>query len=127
MKKIYRGFVIFTVLPTGGAVAAAICLSGISGAFGAFAALVGAAVWAAMFARFKSIKYIVENSRLIIRRGILFRSETSLKKSSVLWTSTVRFGSATLFSVLHTASGSVIVFAEIDPDILPKTLGDAKF
>lgn len=127
MKKIYRGFVIFSVIPIGAFGAAAICLSGISGAFGALAALIGAAVWTAMFARFKSIEYIVENSRLVIRRGILFRSETSLKKSSILWTSTVRFGSATLFSVLHTASGSVIVFAELDPDILPKTLGDAKF
>lgn len=84
-------------------------------------------MWSAAFARFKSIEYIVENSRLVIRRGILFRSETSLKISGILWISTVKFGSAALFSVLHTASGSVIVFAELDPEILPKTHGDAKF
>lgn len=127
MKKIYRVFVIFTVLLTGGAIAAAICLSGISGALSAAVVIAGAAAWAAAFARFRSIEYIVENSRLVIRRGVLFRSETTLKISSILWISTVKFGSAVLFSVLHTASGRVLVFAEPDGNILSKTLGDARF
>lgn len=127
MKKIYRVFFIFTALLAGGVLAGAICLAGISVGLCAAVVIAGAAVWAAAFTRFRSIEYIVENSRLVIRRGVLFRSETSLKKTSVLWISTVRFGSATLFSVLHTASGGVVVFAELDADILPKTLGDAKF
>lgn len=107
--------------------AGAVCLARISGGLCAAVVIAGLAVWGAAFARFKSIEYFVESSRLVIRRGILFRAETSLKKTGILWVTTVKIGSATLFSVLHTASGRVIVFAELSAEDLPKTLDNAKF
>lgn len=130
MKKNYRLFFVFTAFWAGGVSAGAVCLARISGALCLGVVIAGAAVWAILFARFRSIEYAVENSRIIIRRGVLFRSETALKISGILWITTVKFGSVELFSVLHTASGRVIVFAELDPDILdilPRSLDKAQF
>lgn len=127
MKKLSRVFWIFTGLYAGVVLTGAFFLAGISSRLCAAEIITGAAVWAILFARFRSIEYVVENSRIVIRRGVLFRSETALKISGILWITTVKFGSIELFSVLHTASGRVIVFAELDPDILPRSLDKAQF
>lgn len=85
--------------------------------------ILGAGFWAAAFFRFRSIEYLDDGERLIIRRGVFFRAETSLKKSGILYVTTVKIGSVTLFSVLHTASGRVIVFAEL----VQKSRSNAEF
>lgn len=123
MKKISRVFVIFSMILIGAFGAAAVLLAGISRIMSAAAVIAGAAVWTAAFARFRSIEYIDDGERLVIRRGVFFRAETSLKRSGILYVTTVKIGSVTLFSVLHTASGAVVVFAEF----ILKTSPDAGF
>lgn len=113
MKKLSTVFVIFSVILIGAFGAAAFFLAGISGALSALAALAGAAIWAAAFFRFRSIEYLDDGERFLIRRGFFIHAETSLKKSAILYVTTVKFGYVTLFSVIHTASGAVVVFAEI--------------
>lgn len=113
MKKLSCVFVIFSVILFGAFGAAAVFLSGISGLLSALAAVAGAAIWTAAFLRFKSIEYLDDGDRFFIRRGFFILASTSVKKSAILYVTTVKFGSVTLFSVLHTASGAVVVFAEI--------------
>lgn len=82
-----------------------------------FCLIIGAAVWLICYFHFCSVKYIVENKCLIIRRGILIKSTTSIAFSDILWRGAVKFGSATLFSVFHTAAGRIFVFAEMHTEI----------
>ena len=77
--------------------------------------------------RFRSMKYTVENRALMIRRGIIFRAETRLEFSKILWLTVVKIGSMALFTVLHTASGRVVIFAELDPALLPEDLKKTRF
>lgn len=81
------------------------------------AVVLGAAAWTVFFFRFRSIGYAVEKDRLIIRGGVLIRTERNVKKTDILWTTAVRIGSVTLFSVIHTAAARVVVFAEIDRNV----------
>lgn len=112
MKKLYSFFVIFSVILSGGVFAAAYFLLSFSWILSLALVILGAVFWVAAYFRFKSVEYRDDGERLIVRRGIFFRAETSLKKSGILYVTIVKFGSMTLFSVLHTASGSVFVFAE---------------
>ena len=66
------------------------------------------------FARFRSIKYIDEKERFIIKSGLLIKTERIIPKSSVLWKSTVSFFGVFMFSVIHTASGKAVVFAPLE-------------
>lgn len=75
--------------------------------------IIGAVGWLWAFLHFQSVEYYVENGHLIIRRGVFIKSDTRVARSDILWRSAVKFGSATLFSVIHTAAGSIVVFAEI--------------
>lgn len=108
MKKLWHVFWILTVLAAGAAVFAAFALPR---EFAALIVAAGAVVWLAAFFRFRSVEYSLENERLLIRGGVLVKRERSLPMKSVLWHTTVKFGSAALFSVLHTASGRAVVFA----------------
>lgn len=108
MKKLWHAFWILTALGAGALVGSALALPR---KFGVLLAAAGAAVWFVMFFRFRSVEYSVENDRILIRGGVLIKSERALSIQSVLWKTTVKLGSAALFTVLHTASGRVVVFA----------------
>lgn len=113
MKKTFSVFVIFSVILTAAFGAAAVFLSGFSWILSLALVTVGGGFWLAVFFRFRSIEYLDDGEQLIIRRGFFIHAETSLKKSGILYVTTVKFGSVTLFSVIHTASGAVVIFAEI--------------
>lgn len=113
MRKLSRVFVIFSVILALAVGAAGYFLLRFSWILSLALVILGAVFWTAAFFRFRSIEYLDDGERLIVRRGIFFRAETSLEKSGILYVTTVKFGSVTLFSVLHTASGAVVVFAEI--------------
>lgn len=104
MKKRWLAFWIATALAAGTVVIA----FGFS--FGFLVVIPTAAVWLIAFFHFRSIGYSVENRRLLIRSGVLFGKRRVIELSSVLWTTEVKIGSATLFSVLHTAGGKAVVF-----------------
>ncbi len=77
--------------------------------------IIAALILAAAFltAELLSIKYSVENDKLIIKSGILIKKKRIVKFSAVLWKTAVKIGTKPLFTVLHTASGKLIVFAEM--------------
>lgn len=108
MKKLWHVFWILTALGTGVLTGSVIVLPL---AFSAVLAAVEAIAWLAGFLYFRSIKYSVKDDRILICGGVLIKSERVLPKQSILWQTTVKFGSVTLFTVLHTASGRVAVFA----------------
>lgn len=108
MKKLWHVFWILTALGAGALAGSAVALPC---NFGAFLAAAGAFVWLVMFFHFRSVEYSVENDRILIRGGVLIKRERALPVQSVLWKTTVKLGSVALFTVLHTASGRVAVFA----------------
>lgn len=112
MKKLYSPFIIFSVILALAVGAAAYFLLRLSWILSLALVILGAGFWSAAFFRFKSIEYRDDGERLVIIRGIFFRAETSLKRSGILYATTVKIGSMTLFSVLHTASGRAVLFAE---------------
>ncbi|MDE6731412.1 MAG: hypothetical protein K2J77_00860 [Oscillospiraceae bacterium] len=112
MKKLYSFFVIFSVISALAVGAAGYFLLRFSWILSLVILILGAGFWTAAFFRFRSIDYLDDGEVLTIRRGIFFRAETSVGKSGILYVTTVKFGSVTLFSVLHTASGRVVIFAE---------------
>lgn len=113
MKKLSLVFVIFSVILFAAVGAAAVFLWSVSRILSLALVILGGGFWLAAFLRFRSIEYLDDGERLIIRRGFFIHAETSLKKSGILYVTTVKFGSVTLFSVIHTASGAVVIFAEI--------------
>lgn len=82
-----------------------------------WAVVLGAAAWAVFFFRFRSTEYAAANDCLIIRGGVLIRTERIVKKTDVLWTTTVKIGSVVLFTVIHTAAARAVVFAELDSNL----------
>ena len=113
MKKLYSFFVFFSVASALAVGAAGYFLLRFSWILSLAILIIGAGFWTAAFFRFRSIEYLDDGELLIVRRGIFFRAETSLEKSGILYATTVKLGSVTLFSVLHTASGRVVIFAEL--------------
>lgn len=112
MRKLYSFFVIFSVILALAVGAAGIFLSHFSRILSLVILILGAGFWIAAFFRFRSIEYSDDGEVLTIRRGIFFRAETAVRKSGILYATTVKIGSTTLFSVIHTVSGKVVVFAE---------------
>lgn len=108
MKKLWHVFWILTALGAGALVGSAFALPH---TLAALLAAAGAFVWLVMFFRFRSVEYSVENDRILIRGGVLIKRERVLPVQSVLWRTAVKIGSVALFTVLHTASGRVVVFA----------------
>lgn len=119
MKKLFCPFIIFSVILALAVGAAGYFLLSFSWILSLALFILGAGFWGAAFFRFKSLEYRDDGERLIISRGIFFRAETSLAKSGILYVTTVKIGSITLFSVLHTASGRVVIFAEFTLKPLP--------
>lgn len=113
MKKLWRVFWILTVLGAAALSTGAVFAARFSGVLCAVLVAAGAAAWTYLFLRFRAIEYYVENERIVIRGGVLIKSERTVPKPSVLWTTTVKIGSAVLFTVLHTASGKIAVFAKL--------------
>lgn len=112
MKKLCSFFVFFSAISALAVGAAGYFLLRFSWMLSLALVILGAGFWTAAFFRFRSIEYLDDGERLIVRRGIFFRAETSLEKSGILYVTNVKLGSITLFSVLHTASGRAVVFAE---------------
>lgn len=114
MKKTWRVFWIITFIEAAALSVGAVFSARFSGALCAVFVTAGAAAWAYFFLRFRAIEYFVENERIVIRGGVLIKSERTLRKPSVLWTTEVKIGSAVLFTVIHTASGKIVVFSRLN-------------
>lgn len=111
MKKQWTFFWTISFLCAAAVTVGAIFAARLSTVLCAAVVLSGAAVWAWFFARFHSIAYSDDGEKIIVRGGVFIKRELVLPRTSVLWHTTVKIGSVVLFSVLHTVSGSVAVFA----------------
>ncbi len=114
MKKLWRVFWILTALGAAALSVGAVFAARFSWVLCAVLVTAGAAAWAYLFLRFRAIRYSVENERIVIRGGVLIKSERTVPNASVLWSTTVKIGSAVLFTVLHTASGKIAVFSKLN-------------
>lgn len=114
MKKTWHVFLILTLVGAAALSVGAANAARFSGVLCAVLVTAGAAAWTYLFLRFRATEYFVENERIIIRQGLLIKSERTLQRSGVLWTTTVKIGSAMLFTVIHTASGKLVVFSELN-------------
>lgn len=74
-------------------------------------AVILAGIWAYLLWRFSAIKYRVNDTKLEIRSGIFVKTVRRVDLHGILWKSRVSAGSAVI-TVLHTAAGSVILFAD---------------
>lgn len=68
--------------------------------------------WVVLFVRFCTLKYEFSDSELMITGGWLFKYKKSVKRSSILSTSRVFVVKIPVFSVIRTASDTVILFCE---------------
>lgn len=114
MKKTWRFFWIITVLAAAATIAGGALAAGISGIFCAAWIILGIVGWVIFYAHFRTIKYFVEKDRIIIRGGFFIRLERVISIPDILWSTTMKFGSAVLFSVVYTAAGKAVIFAFLD-------------
>lgn len=117
MKKSWSFFWIITVTGAVALIVGGVFAARIGGMLCAFCGFLGAAGWAVFYLHFRTVKYISEKDRIIIRSGFLIRSERCVSKSDILWRTTVKIGSVVLFSVIYTAAGKAVLFACPDCDI----------
>lgn len=103
ISKNWGFFVIFSGVMAALAVAAAFLIIWI--------AVIIAAVWAYLLWRFSTIKYRVNGTELEIRSGIFVKAVRRVSLRGILWKSRVSVCSAAV-TVLHTAAGSVLLFAD---------------
>ena len=113
MRKTRLGFWIITILVAIAAVVS-VFISPPWGVFGAVAVVLG---WSAFFVHFRTIEYVAEKERIIIREGFFIKSETIIRKSDILWESTVKIGSCVVFSAIHTAAGRVFLFCDLHQEV----------
>ena len=114
MKKKWNAFCAVMILGICAQAALTVRAAKISLWLSAASAAVFVLAAAYFWARFRSIEYIRDGERLVIRSGVLIKTEKIILNSRVLWKSTVTLCGVFMFSVLHTASGRAAVFAPLD-------------
>lgn len=110
MKKSRLIFWIVTSFIAAVTIAAAAFSCRVSAALCAVCVCLGAAAATFFCLKFRAAEYSVENGCIVIRGGVLIKSEQKLPIESVLWKTTVKLGKAALFTVIHTASGKAVLF-----------------
>lgn len=111
MKKNWCLFRILSAVFAAGLTVGGTFAARLSAVLSAVFVLAGVLVWAIFFAHFRSIGYAVENGVLIIRGGFFIKAERRIAIREILWRTTVKLGSAALFTVIHTAAGRAVIFA----------------
>lgn len=114
MKKSWCLFLILSVVFAAGITVGGMFAARVSGVLSAVFVISGAAVWTGFFAHFRTVGYAVENGVLIIRGGFFLKAERRISVRDILWRTTVRIGSAVLFSVIHTAAGRAVLFTRAE-------------
>lgn len=117
MKKQWSFFGTISFLCVAAVTVGAIFAARLSTALCIAVVLSGATVWVYFFVRFRSIAYSDDGEKITVRGGVFIKRELVLPRTSILWHTTVKIGSVVLFSVLHTVSGSVTVFALLNYQI----------
>ena len=120
MRKTWCVFWVTAVFISAAAVIGAILASRISAALCVVCVCLGAAALTFFYIKFRSVRYSVENGSIIIRGGVLIKSEQNIPMQNILWKTTVKFCFITLFTVIYTASGKAVIFAAADRELFPK-------
>ncbi|MDE7398241.1 MAG: hypothetical protein K2N06_01815 [Oscillospiraceae bacterium] len=103
VSKNWGFFVIFSGIMAALAVAAVFLIIWISTVF--------SVIWLYFLWRFSTIKYQMNDTELEIRSGIFVKAVRRVSLREILWKSHISVGSAVI-TVLHTAAGSVFLFAD---------------
>ena len=74
---------------------------------------VTAAAWTALFIRFRTLEYRFTQDELVIKIGLFFRSEITLKRTAILSHSRVCLGNRLICTIVRTAGKTVFLFCEI--------------
>ena len=74
------------------------------------------AVWWSLY--FFSIRYTRESDRLVIRSGVLLKSEKIIPLSNILWRTSVQFpfSDSSALTILHTCGGNRVIFGGFSTD-----------
>lgn len=77
--------------------------------------ILGAAVlgvWWTLY--FRSVGYCIVSGSLVMRSGVLFRKQRCIPIENIQWVMRLKlpFLQETVFTAVHTASGSVVIFAD---------------
>lgn len=121
MKKHWGAFRITETVVLTGTTAAVIALTGLHWALSALAGACGGIGAAAYWLHFRSLRYSLGNGRIVIRKGILVRSQREIPVESILMAQSAELFGSTLYTTLSTAGGRAVLFCNVDlPDIRGK-------
>ncbi|MBD5384685.1 MAG: PH domain-containing protein [Ruminococcaceae bacterium] len=121
MKKHWGAFWITETVVLTGTAAAVIALIGLYLPLSVLAGVCGGIGAAAYWLHFRSLKYSLENGRIVIRKGISVRSQREIPVESILMAQSAELFGRTLYTSLSTAGGRAVLFCKVDlPDIRGK-------
>ena len=111
-------FVYFAAETAAGIVFAAVSLAAPAAALAAFALFT---LWWTLY--FRGSSYKVSGGSLVVSSGVFFRKTRTIPLISVLRTTrlTTPFLKSALLTVIHTAGGSSVIFADFSTESIEKT------
>lgn len=73
-------------------------------------------VWWTLY--FRSVGYCIVSGSLVVRSGVLFRKQRCIPIENIQWVMRLKlpFLQETVFTTVHTVSGSVVIFADFSTD-----------
>lgn len=73
-------------------------------------------VWWTLY--FRSVGYCIVSGSLVVRSGVLFRKQRCIPIENIQWVMRLKlsFLKKAVFTAVHTASGSVVIFADFSTD-----------
>lgn len=75
-----------------------------------------------LWLRFRSLRYSIDSEKIEIKCGIFIKTARTISRSRILWHTSIKFKDRVLVTVLHTAAGREIVFADTEnfkPSVKP--------
>ena len=121
MKKHWGAFRITETIMLSGTVAAALTLAELYWPLSVLAGALGGIGAAAHWLHFRSLKYSLEDGRIVICKGILVRSRREIPIESILMVQSTELFGRTQYTSLCTAGGKTVLFCELDfPEISSK-------
>ncbi len=121
MKKHWGAFRITETIMLSGTLAAALTLAELYWPLSVLAGALGGIGAAAYWLHFRSLKYSLEDGRIVICKGILVRSRREIPIESILMVQSTELFGRTQYTSLCTAGGKTVLFCELDfPEISSK-------
>lgn len=97
-----------------GVTAAVVSLAALHWALAVFAGVSGSIGAAAYWLHFRSLRYSLEDGRIVICKGILVRSRREIPVESILMAQSAELFGRTLYTSLSTAGGRAVLFCAVE-------------